>query len=132
MKSVSRRLVDRPVLRLIKRWLQAPVEETDERGQRHRTTRNKDEGRGCPQGAPLSPLLANLYMRRFILGWTVLGHERRLHAQIVNYADDFVICCRGSADEAMAAMRGMMRRLKLTLNEEKTRICRLRTSRSTF
>ena len=125
MKSVSRRLVDRPVLRLIKRWLQAPVEETDERGQRHRTTRNKDEGRGCPQGAPLSPLLANLYMRRFILGWTVLGHERRLHAQIVNYADDFVICCRGSADEAMAAMRGMMRRLKLTLNEEKTRICRL-------
>jgi group II intron reverse transcriptase/maturase len=125
MKSVSRRIVDRHVLRLIKMWLQAPVEETDDRGRRHRTTRNKDEGRGCPQGAPISPLLANLYMRRFILGWKVLGHERRLHAEIVNYADDFVICCRGSAEEAMAAMRSMMGRLKLTLNEEKTRICRL-------
>ncbi len=125
MKSVSRRVVDRHVPRLIKMWLQAPVEETDDRGRRHRTTRNKDEGRGCPQGAPISPLLANLYMRRFIMGWKVLGHETRLQAQIVNYADDFVICCRGSAEEAMVTMRGMMRRLKLTLNEEKTRIRRL-------
>ena len=65
-------------------------------------------GTGQPQGAPISPLLGNLYMRRFILGWKVLGHERRFHAHIVNYADDFVICCRGTADEAMAAMRSMM------------------------
>ena len=113
------------MLRLIKMWLRAPVEETDERGRRHRTTRNKDEGRGCPQGAPISPLLANLYMRRFILGWKVLGHEARLRAKIVNYADDFVICCDGRADEAMVVMRNMMRTLKLTINEEKTRICRL-------
>jgi group II intron reverse transcriptase/maturase len=125
MKSVTRRIVDRQVLRLIKMWLEAPVEETDDRGRRHRTTRNKDEKRGCPQGAPISPLLANLYMRRFILGWKVLGHERRLHAEIVNYADDFVICCRANAEEAMATMRRMMGRLKLTINEEKTRICRL-------
>ena len=64
-------------------------------------------------------------MRRFLLGWKILGHQRRLRAKIVNYADDFVICCRGSADEAMAVMRDMMQKLKLTINEEKTRKCRL-------
>ena len=102
-----------------------PVEETDERGRTQRATRNKDEGRGTPQGAPLSPLLANLYMRRFVLGWKQLGHESRFRARIVNYADDFVILCRGSAEQAAAAMRSMMQRLKLTVNEAKTRICKL-------
>ena len=73
----------------------------------------------------MSPLLANVYMRRFVRGWKALGHERRLQARIVNYADDFVICCRGTADEAMAAMRGMMSRLRLTVNEAKTRLRRV-------
>ena len=53
----------------------------------------------------MSPLLSNLYMLRFILGWKSLGHQQRLGARIVNYADDFVICCRGTADEAMRVMR---------------------------
>ncbi len=88
LKSVARRTSDKQLLHLIKRWLIAPVEEIDERDRRHRTTRNKDTGRGSPQGAPISPLLANLYMRRFVLGWKVLGHEQRLRARIVNYADD--------------------------------------------
>jgi len=125
MKSVARRVSDGRLLGLIKSWLEAPVEEFDQRGRKHRTTRNKDEGRGTPQGAPLSPLLANLYMRRFVLGWKVGGHERRLDAHIVNYADDFVICCRGTAAEAMTAMRTMMAKLKLTVNETKTRLCRV-------
>src|SRR3954452_12418725 len=125
LKSLSRRISDRHLLGLIKMWLEAPVEEIDERGRHHRTTRNKDEGRGSPQGSPLSPLLANVYMRRFVSGWKSLGHERRLSASIVNYADDFVICCRGTAAEAMSAMRGMMSRLKLTVNEAKTRSSRL-------
>ena len=125
MKSVSRRISDGRVLRLIKMWLEAPVEETDGQGNRHRTTRNKDLGIGSPQGAPISPLLANVYMRRFVKGWKTGGHEKRLEARIVNYADDFVICCRGTAEEAMSVMRRMMSRLKLTVNEQKTRLCRL-------
>jgi len=110
MRSLARRIVDGALLHLIKMWLEAAVEEEDQRGRKQRTTRNRDEGRGTPQGAPISPLLSNLYMRRFVLGWKALGHEKRLEAHIVNYADDFVICCRGTAEEAAAAMRDMMQK----------------------
>jgi RNA-directed DNA polymerase len=125
LKSLARRVVDGAMLHLIKMWLDAPVEETDERGNKHRSTRHRDEGRGTPQGSPISPLLSNLYMRRFVLGWKKLGHEKRLQAYIVNYADDLVICCRGGAEQALATMRDMMSKLKLTVNETKTRVCSL-------
>ena len=45
LKSVARRIVDGAMLHLIKMWLEAPVEETDEKGNKHRSTRNRDEGR---------------------------------------------------------------------------------------
>jgi len=125
LKSVARRIVDGAMLHLIKMWLEVPVEETDEKGNKHRSTRNRDEGKGTPQGAPISPLLSNLYMRRFVLGWKKLGHEKRLEAHIVNYADDLVICCRSHAEEALATMRDIMTKLKLTVNETKTRVCTL-------
>lgn len=125
MQCLARRISDKGVLHLVKMWLDAPVEETDQRGHTQRTTRNKDTGRGTPQGAPLSPLLSNLYMRRFVLGWKTLGHEQRLQAKIVNYADDFVILCRGTADQAMSVMQEMMTKLKLTVNTTKTKLCRL-------
>ena len=133
MKCVARRVSDGRLLHLLKMWLEASVEETDEEGRKRRTSRNKDEGRGTPQGGVASPLLANLYMRRFVLGWKVLGYEQRLDAHIVNYADDFVICCKpGRAEEAMAAMREMMGQLRLTVNEKKTRQCRVPEETFTF
>jgi group II intron reverse transcriptase/maturase len=132
MKSVARRVVDRHVLHLIKMWLEAPVEEDDGKGNRKRTTPNRDSKRGTPQGSPISPLLSNLYMRRFILGWKQLGMQHRWSAHIVNYADDFVICCKGSAEQAMEAMRTMMGRLKLTVNDEKTHLCRIPQERFDF
>ncbi|MBF0294003.1 MAG: hypothetical protein HQL96_02350 [Magnetococcales bacterium] len=120
---ISRRISDGQMLHLIKMWLTMPVEEKDDKGNKSQTTVAKDTKRGTPQGAPISPLLSNLYMRRFILGWKALGHENVLDGHIVNYADDFVICCQGSAEAAMRIMREMMAKLKLTVNEEKTRIC---------
>ena len=126
MLSLARRIVDRRVLHLIKMWLECAVEETDQRGRKKRTTEAKDKGRGIPQGSPISPLLSNLYMRRFVLAWKKLGLERSLGSRIVTYADDLVILCkRGKAEEALQWMRMIMGKLKLTVNEEKTRICKV-------
>lgn len=125
LTSIARRVCDRHMLHLIKMWLTAAVEEDDGAGGKKRTTGNRDNKRGIPQGSPISPLLSNLYMRRFVLGWQQLGYARRFGAQIVNYADDLVICCKGQAEEALQAMRRVMGGLKLTVNEEKTRVCRI-------
>jgi len=125
MRSLARRISDRHLLRLLKQWLQAPVEEDDDRGRPQRTTRNKDQGRGTPQGSPISPLLSNVYMRRFILSWKLLGYEQQLDAHIVNFADDFVICSRGHAQQALTATREILKKLKLSVNEEKTQVCQV-------
>lgn len=130
MQSVARRISDKGVLHLVKLWLVAPVEEKDQRGRVQRTTQNKDTGRGTPQGSPISPLLSNLYMRQFVLDWKQLGHDAEFESRIVNYADDFVILCRRGADRALIAMRDIMQRLKLTVNETKTRVCKVGTGSS--
>ena len=126
LQSLARRIVDRRVLQLVKQWLECAVEEIDKRGRKRRTTEAKDRRRGIPQGSPISPLLANVYMRRFVLAWKKLGLEQRLGSCIVTYADDLVILCRrGKAEEAAKCMREIMGKLKLTVNEDKTRICKM-------
>ena len=124
IKSIARRVSDGRMLRLIKAWLEMPVEEDDGKGGRGRTNRARRERKGTPQGAPISPLLSNLYMRRFILGWKVLGYARRFCAEIVNYADDFWVLGKAAAAEMLTAVKRIMEVLKLAVNERKTRCLR--------
>ncbi len=119
LQSVARRIVDRHMLHLIKMWLKVPVEERDDDGKR-RLTGGKDQDRGTPQGGVISPALANLYMNRMLKGWRQTRRGEKLRAQIVNYADDFVILSRGKAKEALDWTRSVLERLKLTLNDKKT------------
>ncbi|HRH75354.1 MAG TPA: group II intron reverse transcriptase/maturase [Zoogloea sp.] len=125
MRCVSRRIADGTLLAVIKQWLDVAVVERAEGGER-RTTEAKDKGRGTPQGGIVSPLLSNLYFRRFLLAWQKFGFADRLNAEVVNYADDLVILCpEGRGQEAMEAMRLLMGRLGLTVNEKKTRLAKL-------
>lgn len=121
MRCVARRISDRQVLGTLRSWLKAPVVERVGRKER-RTTEARDKKRGTPQGGVISPLLANLYFRRFLLAWEQFGIQSRLNAHVVNYADDFVICCPpGNGERAGTEMRHLMARIGLTVNERKTR-----------
>jgi RNA-directed DNA polymerase len=131
MRSVARRIVDRHVLRLIKLWLRAPIEERDGDGGRHMSG-GKKQTRGTPQGGVISPLLANLYMNRFLKYWRQRDCGRRFQAHVVSYADDFVILSRGHAAEAKAWAAATLARLGLTLNEAKTALRDARRERFTF
>jgi len=125
LRSLSRRIADGRILHIIKGWLTAPVVEVIE-GRRVQTTEARRTKRGTPQGGVISPLLANLYFRRFLLAWHNHGHRDQLDAHVVNYADDFVICCQpGNAEAAMTRMASLMGRLGLEVNTTKTRIARL-------
>ena len=124
MKSLARRISDGRMLGLIKAWLEMPVEVDDGKGGIRRTNRARRERKGTPQGSPISPLLSNLYMRRFILGWKTLGYARRFRAEIVNYADDLCVLGKAPAAETLTAVRRLMDGLKLPVNERKTRCLR--------
>ena len=131
LKSVARRIVDRHVLRLIKLWLKAPIEERDDDGKR-RMTGGKGSTRGTPQGGVASPMLANLYMNRFLKHWRRTGCGETFRAHVVSYADDFVILSRGHAAEALAWTKAVMTKLGLTLNEAKTSLKDARRQRFDF
>jgi RNA-directed DNA polymerase len=131
MRSVARRIVDRHVLRLIKLWLRAPVEERDgDAG--GRMSGGKKNTRGTPQGGVISPLLANLYMNRFLKYWRQRDCGRTFQAHVVSYADDFVILSRGHAAQAKAWAAATLTKLGLTLNEAKTTLKDARRERFTF
>ena len=83
----ARRVVDRAMLHLIKGWLKAPVEERDERGRR-RMSGGKGSTRGTPQGGVASPLLANIYMHRYLRAWRQRGKGHQYQARVIAYADD--------------------------------------------
>jgi RNA-directed DNA polymerase len=123
MQSVARRVSDGKMLRLIKMWLKAPAEETDGRGRKHRTGGERSEV-GTPQGGVISPLLANIYIHRLLKTWKKFGLERHLGARIINYADDLVILCRSrfGAESALKALRWIVGRLGLRLNDQKTHL----------
>jgi RNA-directed DNA polymerase len=131
LQCVARRIVDREVLRLIKMWLQAPVEERDENG-KCRLTGGKDRHCGTPQGGVASPMLANVYMNRLLKGWRNTKRGEQFDAHIVNYADDFVILSRGKAAEALNWTRQVVTRMGVTLNEAKTSIKQARQESFNF
>jgi RNA-directed DNA polymerase len=131
IKSVARRVVDRNVLRLIKMWLRAPIEERDADGTR-RMSGGKRNTRGTPQGGVASPLLANIYMNRFLKHWRLTESGDTFRAHVVSYADDFVILSRGRAAEALAWTKAVMTKLGLTINEAKTSLRNARQERFDF
>jgi len=131
LQCVARRISDRQVLTVIKRWLKTPVEERDENGKR-RMTGGKQSRCGTPQGGVISPLLANLYMNRFLKYWRRTGKGSEFRAVIVNYADDFVILSRGCAAEALQFTAQTMERIGLTLNQEKTKLVKANQERFDF
>lgn len=119
MKCLMRRISDGSVLMLLKMWLKTPVEERDAKGNR-RMSGGKKTKCGTPQGGVISPLLANIYMHRYIKAFRKHGLEQRYGAVLVNYADDFVVLCKRDASQALDVTRKWMTRIGLQINEEKT------------
>src|SRR6266849_1148277 len=131
MKSVARRIADGQVLRLIKLWLKAPIEERDGNRKR-RMSGGKSNARGTPQGGVASPLLANIYMNRFLKHWRLTGRGNAFRAHVVAYADVFVLMSCGHAAVALAWTKAVMTRLGLMLNEAKTSLKNARQERFDF
>ena len=121
LKSVARRVSDGRMLGWVKAWLEMAVEQDDGEGGKRRTNRARRERKGTPQGSPVSPVLSNIYMRRFVLGWKVLGYARCFEAGVVNYADDLVVLGKVPSAVMLSAVESLMERLKLPINAQKTR-----------
>ena len=130
-QCLARRISDRQVLKVIKRWLKTPAEERDKNGKR-RMRGGKRNRCGAPRGGVISPLLANLYRNRFLKHWRRTGKGKQFRACIIPYADDFVILSRGCAAEALESAAAVMERIGLSLNREKTRLVKAKQERVDF
>jgi RNA-directed DNA polymerase len=131
MKTLARRISDGQLLRLLKMWLKVPGAEPTAGGG-WRFSGGKGATRGTPQGGVVSPLLANVYMNRYLKVFRLRGLDVRYGARLVNYADDFVVLCRSGAAEVLAQSRRWFAQMGLTLNEQKTRLCDGRREAFTF
>jgi RNA-directed DNA polymerase len=131
VQCVARRISDKHILALIKMWLKTPVEERTGTGGK-RLTGGKGSTRGTPQGGVISPLLANIYMNRFLKYWRRNGLGQRLRARVVVYADDLVILSRGHAGQAHEVLKDVMTRIGLAVNETKTKLREAMTERFDF
>jgi RNA-directed DNA polymerase len=131
LKSLARRLRDRRMLRMRKRWRKTPVAERTEGGG-WRLSGGKRATRGTPQGGVMSPLIANVYMNRDLKGFRLRGLDRRSGARLVTDADDIVVLCRYGATEVLAQSRRWFAQIGLTLNAQKTRVCDGRREAFTF
>jgi RNA-directed DNA polymerase len=123
MQQLERRIADRSVLRLIRLWLRCPVVEEDDQGRRH----TMHPRQGTPQGGVISPLLANVYLHDFDRAFHAKdGPAQFAHAQLVRYADDFVVLARWMGPRVTAWLeRTLEQDLRLTLNRTKTRVVRV-------
>jgi len=119
MQCVARRIVDRNILHLIKLWLKAPIQEQDRNG-RGKMSGGRKNKLGTPQGGVVSPLMANLYMNRFLKHWRISRCSEAFCARVISYADDFVILSRGRARQSLQWTQSVMEKLSLRLNEDKT------------
>jgi len=116
---VAERINDKAILALLKQWLKAPVVE-QENGKRRTIGGGKKNRLGTPQGGVISPLLANLYLHLLDRIWERWNLSRRYGAQLVRYADDFVILCKGRVDAPMQTVKMVLDKCDLRLNEKKT------------
>jgi RNA-directed DNA polymerase len=124
MACLRRRIADRSVLTLIRRWLEVPVQEDDGNGGKTLTRPQA----GTPQGGVISPLLANLYLHELDRRWHAPeGPRDRYNARLVRYADDFVVLARFIGEPIQRFLEETLEgKLGLTLNREKTRTVNLR------
>jgi RNA-directed DNA polymerase len=130
-EALARRISDRKLLWLLKRWLKRPVAERTGRG-RWRDPGGKRATRGIPQGGVISPLLATLDMKRSRRACRQAGLARRDGARLVNEADDVVVRCRQGAAAVLAQTRQWVQQRGVTWNEQETRRCNGRQEPVTF
>jgi RNA-directed DNA polymerase len=123
LACLQRRIADRSVLGLIRKWLKSPVQEGDGGSGRSLT---RPEA-GTPQGGVISPLLANLYLHELDRRFHAPGGPRaRYNARLVRYADDFVVLARFIGEPIKRFLEGTLEgHLGLWINREKTRILSL-------
>ena len=115
------------MLRLIKLWLKAPIEERDDGDGTRRIGSGKNNARGTPQGGVVSPMLANIYINRFLKYWRLTGRGEAFRAHVVAYADDFVILSR-VAGLRTRSLSGTAGTLWLPMRTQVSRVPRAETN----